>query len=159
MDKLVLDNLQEQFNRERSNREAYRQMADALDAVNWPGASKWMRAASNDEAEHADKFAAYIVDRNEIPRYDSLPAPIAIGGDDMLSFFNAALTLEVTNTEQVKELHYAAEQGEDVQTCTFLIPIIDEQTKSERELIDILIMLRRLDNNGRIVFDAQLGGA
>jgi ferritin len=159
MDKITLDALQEQFNRERANREAYRVMADNLESVNWEGAAKFMRDASNEEAAHADKFGAYLIDRNQVPRYDALPAPLVVSGDDLLQYFDAALTLEVTNTEQIKELHYAAEQAEDMQTCVFLIWAIEEQTKSERELQDIILMLRRLDNNGRVVFDEKLGGA
>lgn len=157
MDRIVLDALQEQFNRERGNREAYRIMANGLDAVNWPGSSAWMRKASDEEAGHADKFAGYIVDRNEVPRYDALPAPQPVSGDDLVLFFEAALALEMANTEKIKELYYASEQAEDFQTCNFLIWAIDEQTKAERELTDILIMLRRLDNNGRFQFDHELG--
>jgi ferritin len=158
MDKITLDELQEQFNRERGNREVYRMLADNLEAVNWEGAAKFMRKASDEEGEHADKFAAYLIDRNQVPRYDSLPAPLVVSGDDLLPYFEAALTLEVTNTEQIKEVHYAAEQSEDAQTCTFLIWAIEEQTQAERELTDICMMLRRLDNNGRVVFDEKLGG-
>jgi len=158
MDKITLTAFQDQFNRERGNREAYRVMASNLDAVNWEGAANWMRNASNEEGEHADKFAAYLIDRNEIPRYDPLPAPAVVAGEDLLPYFEAALALEVANTEQIKELHYAAEQSEDMQTCVFLIWAVEEQTKSERELMDIILMLRRLDNNGRVVFDETLGG-
>jgi ferritin len=156
MDRIVLDTLQEQFNRERLNHATYRAYASNLDAVNWTGSAGWMLKASNEEQEHADKFAGYIIDRNEVPRFDILPQPITPNGDDLTAYFDAALKLEVENTAQIKELHYAAEQSEDIQTCTFLIWAIDEQTKAERELTDILLMLRRLDNNGRIVFDKEL---
>jgi ferritin len=153
---IVLDTLQEQFNRERFNHATYRALAANLDAVNWAGSAAWMLNASNEEQEHADKFAGYIVDRNEVPRFDVLPAPLSPVGDDLVMFFDAALKLEVMNTAEIKELHYAAEQSEDMQTCTFLIWAIEEQTKAERELTDILLLLRRLDNNGRVVFDKEL---
>jgi ferritin len=117
-----------------------------------------MRNASDEEGQHADKFAAYLIDRNQVPRSDALPAPLVISGEDMLPYFESALLIETTNTEQIKELHYAAEQAEDMQTCVFLIPVIEEQTKSERELIDICLMLRRLNNNGRVIYDETLGG-
>lgn len=158
MDKITLDALQEQFNRERANREAYRALAANLENVNWSGSAAFMLKASNEEADHADRFAAYIVDRGQAPRFDALPAPIFVTGEDLLPYFTAALALERANTEKIKEIHYAAEQGEDTQTCVFLIWAIEEQTKAERELADIILMLNRLDNNGRIFYDHELGG-
>ncbi len=152
MDRIVLEALQEQFNRERINRETYRLMSANLDAVNWSQAASYMHKASNEEGEHADKFAGYLIDRNETPRYDPLPAPVSPNGDDLVPYFEAALMTEKANTEGIKNVHYAAEQAEDAQTCVFLIWAIEEQTKAERELTDILLMLRRLDNNGRLLF-------
>jgi ferritin len=158
LDKIITEMLQEQFNRERMNHATYRAMAHCLDAVNWPGASKWMLNASNEEAEHADKFAGYIIDMNLVPRYDMLPAPLVPMGDDLVPYFEAALKLEIENTTQIKEIDYAADQSEDEQTEVFLIWAVAEQTKSEREITDILLMLKRLDNNGRVVYDHELGG-
>ena len=158
IDKMTLDALQLQFNKERANREQYRLLADNLENVNWAGAAQFMRSASNEEGNHADKFAAYIVDRGSAPRYDAINAPLVVSGEDMLPYFQAAHDLELSNTEAIKNLHYTAEQGEDTQTCIFLIWAIDEQTKAERELLDIIMMLQRLDNNGRVVFDKMLGG-
>lgn len=158
MDTILLDALQEQFNRERGNREAYRLFSVNLDSVNWPGFSKWMLNASNEEAEHADKFSTHIIDRNEVPRFDALEAPRVVSGADPLSYFNAALQLEKVNTEAINELYEQAEELEDPQLCVFLNWAVEEQTKSERELMDIILMLQRLDNNGRVVMDAQMGG-
>ena len=52
---------------------------------------------------------------------------------------------------------YVAQESEDPQTCTFLIWALDEQTAAERELTDYITMLRRLSNDGMLVFDNQLG--
>lgn len=158
IDKMTLDALQAQFNKERANREAYRVLADNLENVNWAGAAQFMRSASNEEGEHADKFAAFIIDRGVAPRYDPLAAPLVVMGEDVLPYFEAAYSVELSNTEAIKNLHYTADQGEDTQTCVFLIWAIEEQTKAERELLDIIMMLKRLDNNGRVVFDKSLAG-
>ena len=156
MKQQLIDALQEQFNRERMNHAAYRALADQLDNMYWPGSSAWMRKSSDEEQAHADKFAAYMVDRNITPRYAPLEAPAALGETDLTRFFEAALELEQGNTESIKELYYVAQESEDPQTCTFLIWALDEQTAAERELTDYITMLRRLSNDGMLVFDNEL---
>ena len=158
MNEDVLKALQDQFNKERGNREAYRCMAETLESLNWEGAAKWMRKASNEEGEHADKFAGHIVDRNEVPRFDALGAPKSVGGDDLLSYFGVALTLEQDNTKSILALDELAGKKGDGQLKVFLIWAKEEQTRSERELFDIILMLSRLDNTGRMVFTDELGG-
>ena len=158
LDRLVIDALQAQFNRERYNREVYRCLADNLENVFWAGSAAFMRGASNEESDHADKFAAYLIDHNVAPDYQPIPAPPLVSGEDLLPYFEAAYALEVGNTVEIKNLDYLCDESEDSQTCIFLIWAIEEQTKAERELVDIITMLKRLDNNGRVIFDQQLGG-
>lgn len=148
--------LQEQLNRERTNHATYRQMAETLDNMYWPGSSAWMRKASDEEQEHADKFAAYMIDRNIQPQYSALSAPVTPNTEHLPAYYQTALNLERDNTESIKALYYLAEQAEDPQTCTFLIWAIDEQTAAERELVDIITMLNRLDTTGWLIFDKGL---
>ena len=116
-----------------------------------------MKRSADEERKHADKFAGFIVDRNAVPQFAALAAILPAQGDDLVAFFEAALACEMATTEAIKTLHYMAEESEDPQTCAFLIWFLEEQTASEREVTDILLMLRRLDNNGRVVFDEKLG--
>lgn len=156
MNSNLIKALNDQMNMERQNAAIYDALSVALDVVFWDGSSKWMKQSANEEREHADKFAAFIVDRNGTPLFAPLDGCMCPIGDDLVSFFQAALERELATTEALKTLYYQAEETEDPQTCTFLIPFLDEQTRSEREITDILIMLRRLDNNGRLVFDKSL---
>lgn len=158
LEQIVKDTLQEQFNHERYNAAVYRSLAFGLEVVNWPGAAKWMRAASDEEQAHADKFAEYLIARNVTPVLSVLPSPERVLGDDMVAYFSAALELEKANTEKIVQLKMISEQNEDPQTCVFLIWALEEQTQAEREINDILVTLRRLDNNGRQVFDHELEG-
>jgi ferritin len=153
---ILITALQEQQNRERYNAAFYRALADQLEAVFWPGSAAWMKKASDEEQEHADKFSAYLIDRGSAPLYAALPMPTIPTGDNLVEYFLAALVNEQINTEAIKELYFTAQESEDPQTCTFLIWALDEQTSAERELNDILLMLRRLDKTGWLAFDNGL---
>jgi ferritin len=155
---MSIEALNNQFNKERENHATYRAMADALDASNWPGSSAWMRHASDDEQTHAEKLASYIVDRNAQPIYADLAAPAIPKGDDLLACFTSALSLEQANTRSIIDLYNQAVMEGDIQTSNWLIWAIDEQTRSEREITDILLQLRRADGNAALLLiDTQLG--
>ena len=149
--------LNKQCNQERANAAAYRAMAWELDADNWPGCTIWMTKSSREEEEHAEKIAAYIVDQNGVPVVDSIYAVSLLRNTDIVQYFQTALELEKTNTELLKVLYFEAERAEDAATCIFLQWFITEQVSSERELTDIIQMLQRLDNNGRVFYDKEIG--
>jgi ferritin len=152
--------LQDQLTLERTNAAYYRSMADALEAVNWAGSAAWMRKASNDEQGHADRVAAYIVDRNGQPVYGQIDEIPELSGDDLFQYFQAALAREKDTTASIVALYVSA----DVQTQAFLMApgddwpgFIAEQTQSEREIVDILQELGRLDKSGWKLVDQELG--
>lgn len=159
MDKITLNALQEQYNRERWNREVYRGYANQLEALAWPGSAKYMYKASDEEGRHADKFASYIIDRNELPAQRQIEVISLVSNNgDPTAFFEAAYKQEVSNTEKIRELHYTAEQTEEIQTCTFLIWAIEEQTAAEREFLGIVMMFKRLGADGKVFYDKEIGG-
>jgi ferritin len=123
-----------------------------------------MQRAADEEQAHADLIGHYIVDRGEAPTFASIEPVVPPSGDDLLPYFEAALAREQATTESLKELYFLAEKMGDEQTCSFIecpsngfVGFFAEQTKSEREIIDIMLMLRRLDNNGRVFYDEQIG--
>lgn len=141
LDPVVLNTLQQQVARERQNEAVYVTLANAFEVLNLDGFASFMHDAANEEAEHARKFTDYIIDRNAAPV--TLPliaytAPMA----DMLTagavYMQAALDLEISNTNQIKILYDLAEEIHDAQTCVWLIWAIEEQTKAERELTQLV---------------------
>ena len=129
---MIFDELQAQYNKERQNHAQYFAFAQCLEAANWPGFAAWMRHAAADELTHAEKFAGYLIDRNQTPRTDALPAPRMLDGNDPIPFFAAALELERENTRSILALDATADESMDGQTEVFLIWFIGEQTESER---------------------------
>lgn len=141
LDPVILDALQQQIARERFNEAIYITLANKFDVLNLPGFGRYMHAAASEEADHARKFTAYVIDRNAMPL--TLPlmgvtAPLA----DMLTagavMLQAALDLEIANTAAIKTLYALADEADDPQTCVFLIWAIEEQTKAERELTELV---------------------
>lgn len=141
LDPVVLNTLQQQIVRERQNEAVYITLANAFEVLNLDGFAKYMHDAANEEAGHARKFTGYVIDRNAAPvtlPLTAFTAPLA----DMLTagavFMQAALDLEIANTNAIKLLYDLADETHDSQTCVWLVWAIEEQTKAERELTELV---------------------
>jgi len=150
---ILIDALQKQMNKERMNHAQYAAFSAALNAANWPGYAHFMQKSSEEEWMHAQKFQAYLIDRNQVPVYDILNAPMLLPGESPIPFFEAALTLEQENTISILALDALSES--DPQTETWLLWAIEEQTNSERELTDSLLELRRCRGSGLLILDRE----
>lgn len=156
MNQQLIQAWNEQLTLERQNAAIYDALAAALDVVNWPGSSAWMKKSADEERQHADKFAAYIVDRFGIPVYSALDGCNVPTGDNLVDYFTAALQREQLTTEAIKTLHFMAEEAEEPDACRFLLWFLEEQTKSVREISDLLLLLGRMDKSMQFVFDNEL---
>ncbi len=152
------DALNDQMNKERQNAAAYDAFAAALLAANWPGFAAWMSHAADDERSHYAKFRDYLIDRNQTPRLAALMEPATMDGSDPRPFFRMALELEQSNTASIKAVEDLAESLDDDQTEMFLIWAIEEQTRSERDLVDRILELSRVDATGLLILDREYGG-
>lgn len=152
----VLKALQNQVTAERTNRDFYRCAGFQLDGLNWPGSSKWFIHGSHEEQHHADWFSKYINARNGAVIYDTIPAIPLIASADILPFFETALAKEKATTEKINALYQLSDQEEDPQTCQFLHYFLKEQTRSEREITDYVLELKRGDATAHILFDKKL---
>ena len=149
------DALQAQYNKERMNEQVYASFAAALESANWPGFAAWMLDQSAQEREHSKKFRDYLIDRNQTPALTALDVPLSFDGNEPRQFFTSALALERENTASIKALEELAEALDDDQTEMFLIWAIQEQTASERELVDAILELNRVDNTGLLLLDRE----
>jgi ferritin len=149
--------INEQFTQERQNAVAYEALSWALISASWDGFGEWMRHAAHDERKHAAILADHLIDRNAIVIIDNLQAVQSGDAKNPTMAFGEALRLEVANTEALRTLYFLCEGEEDPQACVMLQPLLDEQTKSERELKDIITQLQACDANGWIVLDHRMG--
>ena len=154
-----------QFTAERANEQAYRALSASAEVVNWPGAAAFFANAAEEESQHAERVKAYIIDRNETPVFEALPAITPIDGKDYAGMFKKALELEKANTARLNALWVEADDtSPDPQTVAWLTNpegedwpgFIAEQTISERELVDLLAKIERLGPDGLETFDQWL---
>ena len=136
--------LQQEVTLERTNRDFYRLGSFTLDNEGWGGFAKWFKKSSDEEQEHADKFAEVLVDRNINPIYDTIRNIDALEGDPLV-WIKAALAAEMRTTTAIKEIYkQAMDEGEYLIT-EFLNWFLAEQRKSEREVYDIQQALEATD--------------
>ena len=158
MDQDLIDALQDQFNKERQNAQFYFELASEADNANWPGTAKFFKASAYEELQHSDWFGGFLIARNVLPRYDAIPQIPSVAGDSLVAWFEAALAKEKETTAAISALHEMADDDvSDPQTIAFLKEPLDEQTKSELEITDILKELRRSGPDGWIVLDQKYG--
>lgn len=155
---VLADALQAQLNFERLNAATYRAMAHALENVNWSGTAAHFMNAATDEQSHADKIAAYLIDRNTAPRYDELPAP-EIPPADILSMMRAALERERATTVAIHALYLLTFEQADPATTIFLQWFVTEQVESEREYYDKILEVQRAQGDAAalLVLDREYG--
>lgn len=161
----LLNKLQAQFTLERANETFYRMLASAAAAANRPGAQRFFEKNANEEGMHARRIGEYLIDRNERPRFAALGEVASVDAANYVGMFQAALEREHVTTLALRELWEMADDVEkDAQTAAFLMlkdddfpGFLAEQTRSERELVDVLLKIKRLSEDGLEVFDSGLG--
>lgn len=155
--------LNNQYNFERYSEAIYTAMAGALDALNLVGMAKYLRGRAGEEHAHAEKFAAYILDRGALLTVDALPKPelppstepVTIG----LDIFTQALEHERKVSTRIELLYQVATQLGDGRTNEFLHWFLHEQVEEERSLEEIItrFKLAGTDGSAILLIDHWLG--
>ena len=144
MEPLVESLLQQEVTLERTNRDFYRLGSFTLDNEGWGGFAKFFKKSSDEEQEHADKFADLLVDRNINPVYNVIGGIEAIESDP-LKWCQAAYEAEQKTTAAIQEIYQQAMDEGEYLVTDFLGFFLNEQRKSEREVWDIIQMLQASD--------------
>ncbi|WP_018155022.1 ferritin [Demetria terragena] len=137
----------------------YRQLAIEMEIRDLPGMASWLRAQSNEEIVHADKFIDHVSDRGGRPVIGSLDAP-NITATTPLEVFKAALAHEEKVSEAIRELYRAADSAGDLDSRPLLNWFIQEQVEEEASVGEIVGRLELIgeDGPGLLRMDAELGG-
>lgn len=163
LDPVLRDRLNNQITNERQNAAVYLACALRFELLNLPGFAHWMHHASKEETHHAKWFAQYLVDRYEVPTIaplEGFSATLNVTMNNVGSaLFAVALSAEQRTTQQINALYLLSDEVNDPQTCIFLHWFIEEQTRSEREVAEILaqVKLAESDPAGILALDHRLG--
>ncbi|MFN8471903.1 MAG: ferritin [Anaerolineae bacterium] len=154
----ILDAMNNQIKHELYSAYLYLAMSAYLEAQNYPGAAKWMRAQSGEEVEHAMKFLDHIHDRGSRVTLQAIDQPPSNFGA-LYDAFQAALAHEQKVTGLIHGIYGLALQENDYASQSFLKWFVDEQVEEEKSAGDIVAQLERIGDNpaGLFVLDAQLG--
>jgi ferritin len=146
----VLTALNDQLTTERFANAVYKSLEIAFKNRAWEGFAKWAHQQAKDERHHADRIIKYIDKRGSMAELWALDKPPVSGGDPE-DGLRSALVLEQFVTERINALYVLCETEKDEDTCIMVRWFIDEQAKSEKELIDLLAEIERATDNASLV--------
>ncbi len=121
-----------------------------------PGCCKFFSKASKEELDHAQQFINYQNTRGgavEFKVLDKCPE-----WNSPMEVFSRALEMELQVNESILQMHKLADELGDIQLTGFLDPFLEEQVKSQKELSNIITILKRVGPTGvtLFIFDNQL---
>ena len=137
MDESLLDNFFEHLTMERYANVQYFSIYLWFQERDLNGFSSHFLNESQDEMEHAQKFADYLIARGQSVKLNQLPAPVQTWDsiEDLVAY---SFNMEADLTSSLQQLYSMSERISDTRTNVFLDPIVEAQTKSEDEFANIL---------------------
>ena len=137
MDESLLDNFFEHLTMERYANVQYFSIYLWFQERDLNGFSSHFLKESQDEMEHAQKFADYLIARGQSVKLNELPAPVQTWDsiEDLVAY---SFNMEADLTSSLQQLYSMSERISDTRTNVFLDPIVEAQTKSEDEFANIL---------------------
>lgn len=149
----------QQITMELSAAVVYRQLSIAMGAADLPGMAQWLRAQSDEEITHADKFIGHVVDRQGTPSIGALAAPQVGANATPQDVFSAALAHEEKVSEAIRSLYRLADAEGDLDSRPLLNWFLDEQIEEEATVGEILAQIKMVgdDGPGILRLDAELG--
>ena len=156
--KKVLDEMNDQIQRELDSAYIYLSMAAYFDGLNMPGFAHWMKKQFQEEQEHAMKFYEYIYDRGGEVKLQPLTQP-PVEFDSPLAAFEITLAHEKKITGHINDLYALAVAEKDYASQVLLHWYIEEQVEEEKNAGDILDILKKASGNFQALrmLDRELG--
>lgn len=149
----------QQITLELSASVVYRQLSIAMGVADLPGMASWLRAQSDEEIVHADKFIDHVVDRQGSPKIGTIAAPRVKANATAADVFAAALAHEEKVSEAIRALYRLADSEGDLDARPLLNWFIEEQIEEEATVGEILAQIKMVgdDGPGLLRLDAELG--
>ena len=158
MNKKLLEEMNDQINKEIFSGYLYLSMAAHFMAVNLNGFSKWMQIQAEEELEHGLKFFEYLNDIGEKVTLKAIEQPKAEFGS-LVEVFEEVLAHEKFVTSRIHLLYEIALKENDYATQMFLQWFINEQVEEEKNATEILEKLKFVGDSGNaiLMLDRTMG--
>lgn len=137
----VADRLNEQVGHEYFASWTYTAMAWALESMDLKIFAKWFFLQANEERDHAEKIANYVVDQGGDIKLNGLTAP-KTDYKSVAEIFETALAHEKKVTKQVHEILALSRSENDPATENFISWKVAEQVEEVSSITYLLSMVK-----------------
>ncbi len=125
----------------------YLQLSYFLDDMGLTGMRDWMKAQSEEEVEHANKFSQHLLDRGYVPQIGDI-APPKLDISSAVDAFEASLAHEQKISGMIRELAAIQDAVKDYDSRSLINWFLDEQIEEEATVSEILDRLRIAGDSG-----------
>jgi ferritin len=143
--------LNDQLNLELASAYAYLGMAAHFENTPFQGFASWMKKQSEEELEHADKFFAYVAERNGKITVGAIAGPKCVYPSP-LEAFRTSLAHEQKVSAAISAIYELAMADKDYATLSFLKWFLDEQVEEEKSVGDMVAKLELIGDNHNGLF-------
>lgn len=136
----------------------YMAMSHWLDQHDLPGFARWMASQSAEELQHAQKFIAHLLERDQEPVLPPISKPEA-SWKDVLALVTEVYESECRVTRAIGQLYDTAEKLGDRPAQVLLQWFVSEQVEEENMAKSVLGRLRLVGSSGvgLLMVDQELG--
>lgn len=158
MDTKLLNEMNEQINKEIYSGYLYLAMAAHFETQNLGGFAKWMEMQAKEELEHGMKFYSFLNEMGEKVELKAIDQPQTSFGSTT-EVFEQVLEHEKYVTSRIHMLYELALAEKDYATEVFLQWFVKEQVEEEKNATEILESLKMAGESGNFLFmlDRKLG--
>lgn len=148
--------LNEQVTAEMWSANLYLSMSFYFEREGYTGFASWMKRQSQEELEHANTIAGYIIKRGGIAKVDKIDV-VPTGWGTPVEVFQHAYEHECHVSKMIDGLVTIAASEKDNATQDFLWSFVREQVEEEATAQGIVDRLKRAGETGILFIDSQLG--
>ena len=160
MDAGLMQGMIAQADREHGASRAYTQYGLWFGANQWTGCEAWAKREAAEEAEHATKWWAFLVDNGAVvnigPQGEFRPFTPTT---PIVEVFKAARALEVTLRDNINTLSTQAQEVGEWDAVAFMREFLEAGRKQIRRLDEVIAKLQRAGNDqaATLLIDAEVG--
>ena len=148
--------INDQITAEMWSSQLYLQMSYFLKSQGWDGFAHWMKMHSDEEKEHADRMAEFLISRGGQVKLQMINL-VPEGWGSVLEVFEHSLEQEKMVSKMIDKIVLHAIEEQDFATENFFRTFVDEQVEEEELFGGIVDRLKLGGDAGLLFLDAQLG--
>ena len=157
IDDRMADAISKQINAELYSAYIYYSMSAWLDDQGLGGMAAWMKAQTQEEIFHADKFFNYLCERGGRVKLEAIEAPQA-EWESATAVFEHAYEHEQLVTRLINDLMDLAIELKDHASAQFLQWYVEEQVEEEANSSTIAEQVAMVEGTGQmLMLDRELG--